>query len=169
MIFLPGRTAHATVATERNPDRLAVVLIQALLGLEEMAKHNSFSNVGFAFESIELPELDPRVPLVSDVVAAPWLHNWLGSSDIHVHLLRVGRIGMTFVSGEVSNGLVPSTAGDQWVVSLSGSGLGYLVDPRDRSVQPEQPLVLLGTNELSQMGELLRIVAGSLSTDRLSE
>ena len=169
VMFVPGRTAHATVATERNPDLLAVALTEALLGLDEIAKHNSLSTAGFAFEAIELPKLDPRIPFVSNIVAAPWLHNWLGSSDIHVHLLRIGRIGMTFVSGEVSNGLVPSTTGDQWVVSLSGSGLGYLVDPRDRSVQPEQPLVLLGTHELSQMGELLRIVAGSLSRDRLSE
>ena len=49
---------------------------------------------------------------------------------------------------------------------MSGSGLGYLVDPRDRFVEPERPLVLLSEAELSQMGELLRIVAGSLSKDR---
>ena len=169
VIFLPGRTAHATVATERNPDVLAVALTEALIGLDTIAQGSSRAAVELAFESFELPKLDPRVPFVSDIVTAPWLHNWLGSSEIGVHFLRVGSVGMTFVSGEVSNGLVPSTSGDQWVVSLAGSGLGYLVDPRDRMVQPEQPLVLLGFNELSQIGELLRIVAGSLSTDRLSE
>ena len=68
----------------------------------------------------------------------------------------------------MSNGLVEHLR-DQWVVSMSGSGLGYLVDLGDRFVEPERPLVLLSETELSQMGELLRIVAGSLSKDRRSE
>jgi len=169
VIFLPGRTAHATVATERNPDRLAEILAHALRGLAEVADNGSTAQAGLAFEPIELPAIDPRFTLIGDLVAAPWLQSWLGKNESKVHLLRLGSVGMTFVAGEVSNGLVPSTSGDQWVVSLSGSGLGYLVDPKDRSVQPERPLVLLGKSELTQMGELLRIVAGSLSTDRLYE
>ena len=166
VIFLPGRTAHATVATQRHPDRLAEMLAHALGGLATIAENQSTALTGLAFEQIELPALEPRLPVVAGLVVAPWLHQWLGRNEVQTHLLRLGRVGLTFVSGEVSNGLVPSTSGDQWVVSMSGSGLGYLVDPRDRFVEPERPLVLLSEAELSQMGELLRIVAGSLSKDR---
>ena len=142
------------------------MLAHALGGLATIAENQSTALTGLAFEQIELPALEPRLPVVAGLVVAPWLHQWLGRNEVQTHLLRLGRVGLTFVSGEVSNGLVPSTSGDQWVVSMSGSGLGYLVDPRDRFVEPERPLVLLSEAELSQMGELLRIVAGSLSKDR---
>ena len=165
VIFLPGRTAHATVATQRHPDRLAGCW-RTRRRPATIAENQSTALTGLAFEQIELPALEPRLPVVAGLVVAPWLHQWLGRNEVQTHLLRLGRVGLTFVSGEVSNGLVPSTSGDQWVVSMSGSGLGYLVDPRDRFVEPERPLVLLSEAELSQMGELLRIVAGSLSKDR---
>ena len=109
--------------------------------------------------------LEPRLPVAAGLVVAPWSPMARSKRSPNAPA-PARRVGLTFVSGEVSNGLVPSTSGDQWVVSMSGSGLGYLVDPRDRFVEPERPLVLLSEAELSQMGELLRIVAGSLSKDR---
>jgi hypothetical protein len=161
VVFLPGRSAHATVATERNPERLAEVLAHALRGLELIATNTMNSRVALSFSPIELPEVQPLIPLFDRVTAAPWLSRWLGDNERSVSLLRLGSVGLTFVSGEVSNGLVPSTSARQWVVSLAGSGLGYLVLPKDRNVEPERPFVLLNDQELTQIGELLRIVSRS--------
>jgi hypothetical protein len=161
VIFVPGRSAHATVATQRNPERLAEVLAHALRGLEIIATNAMNSRVALSFKPIELPELQPLMPVFGPFTAAPWLSRWLGDNERTVSLLRLGPLGLTFVSGEVSNGLVPSKSARQWVVSLAGSGLGYLVLPKDRNVEPERPFVLLNDQQLKQMGELLRIVSGS--------
>ena len=141
------------------------MLAAALGGLATIAENQSTALTGLAFEQIELPRSSHASRSSQGWSWRPGFTNGSGRNEVQTHLLRLGA-RLTFVSGEVSNGLVPSTSGDQWVVSMSGSGLGYLVDPRDRFVEPERPLVLLSEAELSQMGELLRIVAGSLSKDR---
>jgi hypothetical protein len=160
VIFLPGMTAQATVATQRHPDHFAEAIGRALTGLIDIAEQSRNAKGAFSFDEIPLPKLDPRLPLLGPFVASAALSNWAGSSPRRLHLLRFGPVAMTLVAGEPSFGLVPVQAGSQWVVGMAGSGLGYLVQADDAHRLPEAPLVLLSGTELTAVGELLQIVSG---------